>query len=376
MIGQLPRASDIKNPLPEEIKEKIIWREKSEFGRTTLVVFGLVWVLTLGLTPLSILATSQGRVTYTGLALSSAMWLALFGGLYLFTQIIHFQSPHFQEVRSLNLVESCYFMTQIITTVGYGDITPAYTAGQLVVGIYVMVAFFVIALLMSEMQAVVMRKVNHYKDMLKKSTGYHKVDSPRTALAFRPEKPSPLDFLCVLSLFVLVAVVWMVFFHVYPEEKKTWEEAAYMALITLSTVGFGAVTPVTEGGMMFSAYFMFVGTGVLVSLLTHFSTFSLQLVAWEAWDPNQFQTDIQNIHTDLKGGQKLSEEEFLILTLVHKDIVSQEQVDCIKRVYADISVSHPVDGGVTPKSIWRFAGVTSPAATPRHDDVTEMQAAG
>merc|ERR1719241_2864 len=78
------------------------------------------------------------------------MLCVLFGGLYLFTNIILFKSGHFEEVRSLTTVECIYFMSQIITTVGYGDITPAKPRGQVFVALYVLGALFVIAMLVSQ----------------------------------------------------------------------------------------------------------------------------------------------------------------------------------------------------------------------------------
>merc|ERR1740138_851678 len=125
----------------------------------------------LGSTPIVIYTLGHKKVTKSALVLAVLMWLALFGGLYLFTNIILFNSPHFDQVRSLTIIECVYFMTQVITTVGYGDITPAYPRGQVFVGAYVTLSFFVIALLMAEMQEIVMDTVLKYKQNLEHRLG-------------------------------------------------------------------------------------------------------------------------------------------------------------------------------------------------------------
>merc|ERR1719265_1180644 len=82
-------------------------------------------------------------------------WLAL--AVYLFCYVIYFQSPHFGTdadgngiLRRLNLVETIYLLSQIITTIGYGDITPAYERGQVVVAIMVIFSILIIAGMVTE----------------------------------------------------------------------------------------------------------------------------------------------------------------------------------------------------------------------------------
>merc|ERR1719276_29527 len=102
--------------------------------------------------------------TKTQAILATTMWVAIFGGLYLFTNVILFQSAHFTEARSLSIIECIYLMAQIITTVGYGDITPAKPRGQVFVGLYVLMSLFVIAMLVSDLVAHAMDAEGIYSD--------------------------------------------------------------------------------------------------------------------------------------------------------------------------------------------------------------------
>jgi hypothetical protein len=104
--------------------------------------------------------------TKTQWVVAGVMWVAVFGGMYLFTNVVEFQSAHFKQVRVLTLVECIYLMSQVITTVGYGDITPAYPRGQVFVGFYVLSSIFVIAMLVSDMVSLIMSSAQRYEEKL------------------------------------------------------------------------------------------------------------------------------------------------------------------------------------------------------------------
>merc|ERR1719329_2034324 len=94
------------------------------------------------------------------------MWVVFFGGYWLFTNIILFQSIHFKQIRPLTMVECMYFMSQVITTVGYGDITPAKVRGQVFVGLYVLGAMFIISMVVSDVINQVIESADNYKKRL------------------------------------------------------------------------------------------------------------------------------------------------------------------------------------------------------------------
>jgi len=365
---------------PDIVEQTARWSGVSNINVEFTLLCAIVWVLMLGSAPILTYKYGHKELTTSAMVLSALMWVALFGGLYLFTNIILFNSPHFDKVRSLTIIECTYFMTQVITTVGYGDITPAYPRGQVFVGAYVTLSFFVIALLMSEMQEIVMGKVLKYKQDLEQSLGERlrlrreaaaaavasgneegldaadaapssnilEKSTATTHFSLRPLKPPVDGLISAVAIFAGVALIWVLFFHFYPGENKAWLEAIYMSLITLTTVGFGAITPVTEGGMLFAAFFMFIGTSALLNVVQTFATFILEMNQYEAWSPKQFKADMKK-HGDLLGKPKdLSEDKFLILTLLQRKMVTEDQIDAIKASYITMTGSQ---GKVSMKSI-------------------------
>lgn len=327
----------------------------SQIPKSINAIAAFTWVVLLGSAPVLIYRHGEKEVTRSAIVLSCLMWLALFGGLILFTNIILFKSPHFESTRTLTVPECTYFMTQVITTVGYGDIVPAKTRGKVFVGIYVVFAFFVIAMLVSEMQQVVVAKMEKYKEELKQKAGeFRSGQTPpvmtstesarsmnterRRTRSLKPLKPSPADLFTSIGMFAVVALIWVLFFHLFPGENKPWLECCYMSLITLSTVGFGAVTPSTEGGMLFSSFFMFIGTSALVNVVGKLSSFIIQMDEWETWRADKFHEDLKNhmqekLGSSLEDGGNIPEAQFLAFALIHKKLVNQDDIDVITETY-------------------------------------------
>merc|ERR1719440_793699 len=71
-----------------------------------------------------------------------------------------------------------------------------------------------------------------------------------------PLRPSLQPLLISLLVFAVIDIIWIMFFSLHPDEGKTVFQALYMSVITLTSVGFGWFTPVTEEGMIFAAQFM------------------------------------------------------------------------------------------------------------------------
>ena len=48
-------------------------------------------------------------------------------------------------------------------------------------------------------------------------------------------------------------------------EKFSWLDSLYLSVITLATVGYGDIVPVTPAGKIFTIFYVLFGIGVLVN---------------------------------------------------------------------------------------------------------------
>ncbi|MEL6893286.1 MAG: potassium channel family protein [Actinomycetota bacterium] len=70
----------------------------------------------------------------------------------------------------------------------------------------------------------------------------------------------------VLAVAGTVIGVGTVFYRVV--EDLRWIDSLYFCIITLATVGYGDISPTTVAGKVFTMFYVVVGVGVFVALVT------------------------------------------------------------------------------------------------------------
>jgi len=71
-------------------------------------------------------------------------------------------------------------------------------------------------------------------------------------------------YLLVLALLALASGTF--FYHLV--EKLSWVDAYYFSVITLSTVGYGDITPHTATEKIFTTVYIFIGVGIITTFIT------------------------------------------------------------------------------------------------------------
>lgn len=264
--------------------------------------------------------------------ISIVVWLCF--GLICFTQLVKFQSPHFGgDVRSLTLVEAVYLFSQILTTVGYGDITPANASGQACVGIFVIISIILIAELMSELFTIVCERaekaVMSARGEVSSQRSVDSADGKKTLSTYWWS----LGFAALL--FLLSVLIGTCFFHLYPGEGKTWGQGVYMSIITLTTVGFGAYHAETQAGMVFGAFWMVLGVTALGYLVSAFSELSM---AYRERREHQHETPPQFSRMEPEDEPASYDAvSFLQYMLVTNDEARTHEIDIILKQFRKVS---------------------------------------
>ena len=70
----------------------------------------------------------------------------------------------------------------------------------------------------------------------------------------------------LMTLTAVVIATGTVFYHRW--ESLSWVDSFYFTIVTLTTVGYGDISPQTPTGKVFTAFYLFIGVGILVAFIT------------------------------------------------------------------------------------------------------------
>lgn len=190
----------------------------------------------------------------------------------------------------------------------------------------------VIAMLVSDLASHVVGKAQDYEEQLTEDIANAKPQKAGNA-------PSVMPLVRAFGSFVIFASIGIFFFHYYPGEEKPWFQATYMSIITLSTVGFGAVLPQTEMGKVFGAFWMIFGSAALVSVITAFAELMAQCNEYE-----RRKAERVTVSARIRRN-RVDEVEFFKMACVHKGVCSDRDLedldalfDSLMPDYADLSI--------------------------------------
>lgn len=305
------------------------------------------------------------------------MWLA--SGMVIFTKLVYFKTPT-GETRLLTYIEAVYLCTQIVTTVGYGDLTPASPAAQVFVATFILLGAVFVGVVFTEALKVFMRggeraiiKAIHKdtdsecEDAVKSaamstSTGTDLLESEIARNMARDDEAEQrkvlMEFLLSMAPFVGSLIVGTLFFVWYPGEDKSIWEAFYMSCVTLTSVGFGAVTPATQGGMLFAAVWMIMGVGATAHMIICFSNYFLK--RHREIQIGQLQVELL-AEMDVDGNNAVDKCEFLRFELIRCGLCQKDDIDAILARFQMLDVDH--SGAIDIEDLKRIKRVTESQLT-------------
>jgi len=321
-------------------------------------VVAILWVSMVSSMPLVALRQESQAITRTQLASIMVMLCAFLGGIWLFTNLLFFQSSHFDGIRSLTLVECVYLMAQVLTTVGYGDITPAKPRAQVFVALYVLFSLLLIANTVSDIANAFTEQMweAHDENLERAKSGIRSLvasggdddDDLQTMRSGTLED----DTLALHSLlahqvpqlpwksinrkltgWLLFVVLGVAFYSNYPGEEKTIGQSVYFSIITLSTVGFGAFTALTPGGKAFGAFWMLFGSFSLLGLVGAFTEMMCAIKSREKWRHQK-----ENVHEDevYKAlPDRLNLHEFVAFALEYTSLADRRDLENIQSTFEE-----------------------------------------
>jgi len=228
-----------------------------------------------------------------------------------------------------SLLTSVYVLVQIITTVGYGDVTAKRTSTKVFMGFYVMLLLLVVAYYVN---LLIGRFLDRYNASLKKFLANREGEESKGLEHLNEAVSGSVGF-------VVVMLVGIVFFRCADNHAKSWGDAFYMSSITMTTVGFGDEVPLTNYGMVFCIVWMLVGVAATANFVGAWSSYFFHEESHDFFnitDQLQGVSEEQFESMDILGTGTLSRGEFLAFSIVKYFGVDQEVIDGIFKEFETI----------------------------------------
>lgn len=137
-------------------------------------------------------------------------------------------------------------------------------------------------------------------------------------------------------------------------------EALYMVVITISTVGFTEVEPLSPGGRLFTSLFILLNIGIFAYILAVFSYYIIEGNFFKTWFIRRMQNTINSLnqHVVLCGYGKYGKE--VAQNLLRHGIpfvVIDSDTEKIERLQHDESAMLFIDGDATQDEVLMAAGL-------------------
>jgi hypothetical protein len=116
-------------------------------------------------------------------------------------------------------------------------------------------------------------------------------------------------------------------------EELTLKEAFYMTMITLSTVGYGDLSPQTQNGRIIFSFFIPIGTSLLVLVAGHIIEFQERQKAGRSSSIKQL------LEMDGDGNGEVNLEEFQLHMLVQMGKVDPGMLEILEGQFRTLDKS-------------------------------------
>lgn len=259
-----------------------------------------------------------------------ALWLIV--GMVSFTQLLAFDDAG----RNLTFCEAFYLCIQIVTSVGYGDLTPARPAGQAFMALYIILGMSLVAGMLGIM---IDQSLNSLPSAMRFAESENKDEQDSDAQSRRLDQHALARrewdaILHALLPCVLSVIIGCTFFCNYPGEDKTLAQAIYMSVVTFTTVGFGAFHPVTQVGYVFGAFWMLFGVACTGNTIMAIRQYIMSARLAHRREMRLSAETLQHMDTSADG--KVTKLEFIRFQLILSESCDPDSFDDASHLFDEL----------------------------------------
>lgn len=175
--------------------------------------------------------------------------------------------PDLVCTESWSTVDALYFSVVVMSTVGYGDLTPSTAGTQLFTVFYILVGILVVFSSVAECMGILLNpSIGLIRATLNKLVPPEQLDVDNSGKPdFEIPQPwyifYPLNFLPSVLITVVSQQICAAFFLIW--EDWSYGESTYHCYVTATTVGFGDVNVQTDGGKNFAIFHILLSVCLL-----------------------------------------------------------------------------------------------------------------
>ncbi|CAE7223586.1 unnamed protein product [Symbiodinium natans] len=250
-----------------------------------------------------------------------------------------------------------YLVVQVITTIGYGDVTLSEPRQKLFMIFYVTLGTVLVAKVLNDLLNSAMLRAEQQV-----------TNSLRAVVSHSSSSGSRLwwKFTSALGLVLCLLVVWVCFFALHEScscsfgmtriegcddvrcretggKTLDWLSAVYFGVVTFSTVGFGDYSPQSQLGRALGPFCMMAGVLSYTNLIRRMS--DIIRAREEVYKEKRRCTPDVFRLIDTSGNGIIDRNEFRVYMLLRKNQVSPEALAAIDKVFDAIDLDK--SGGVT-----------------------------
>jgi potassium channel subfamily K, other eukaryote len=305
----------------------------------------------------------------------------------------------FHKLENLKYLDALYFSLVTFTTVGYGDFSPQTQEGKVFTCLYVFIGLLLVTqvvdrivdkLLIQKGEMMTNKIVSswfHHFDNHDHKDGQETKQKDSTAIdTLNANTPKHFPFnttfeskyivpqaLFMSSIYIaLIVAVGTMYFYFY--DNDSFVDSIYLSVMTVSTVGYGDVTPKSWFSKAFTCLYSILGTLAFARIVSQF----IEVVTEHRFaeknkrllESSFFDAETL-IKADVNGDDRVTKNEFILFRLRQMDLIPSEVELRIDKQWSRMDIDG--DGELSVRDLIARQGRPKQYLTQKIDSLVEAK---